>query len=137
MFVAWDLQGERVAGQVLCRILKNCNGEVFEVSVGLGHRRKGLARFLLLTALHELRFRGVKMITLGTRAENPTEAWRLYESVGFETQKGFLRWRKARDQENLPNKKHSWIGIASSDVTDLSERVDELLFADGSLERYE
>lgn len=95
MFVAWELQAERIAGQVLCRILKNGNGEVFEVSVGLGHRRKGIATFLLLTALHELRSRGAQTITLGTRAENPTKAWRLYEQVGFVTHKGFLRWRKA------------------------------------------
>lgn len=38
---------------------------------------------------------------------------------------------------NALNKKRPWIGMASSDITDLSERVDELLFADGSLERYE
>ena len=37
--------------------------------------------------------------------------------------------------ETQTNNKHSWIGMASSDITDLSERVDELLFADGSLER--
>jgi mycothiol synthase len=97
MFVVWELQSERIAGQVLCRILKNGNGEVFEVSVGVAHRKKGLARFLILTALHELRSRGVQMITLGTRADNLTQAWRLYESVGFETHKGFLRWRKNRN----------------------------------------
>ena len=46
--------------------------------------------------------------------------------------------------QNLPeidgtpqNKKRPWIGMASSDITDLSERVDELLFADGSLERHQ
>lgn len=102
MFVAWELQSERIAGQVMCRILKNGNGEVFEVSVGLGHRKKGLARYLLLQALHELRARSVQMVTLGTRAENPTQAWRLYESVGFETHKGFLRWRKTRIELQNP-----------------------------------
>lgn len=37
----------------------------------------------------------------------------------------------------LPNKfavpRHAWVGIGESDVTDLSERVDELLFADERL----
>lgn len=96
MFVAWELQAERIAGQVLCTILSSGDAEVFEVSVGLGHQRKGLGRFLLLSALHELRSRGVGLITLGTRAENPTKAWRLYEKVGFRPSKDFLRWRKRR-----------------------------------------
>ncbi len=96
MFVAWELQSERIAGQVLCTILNNGNAEVLEVSVGVGHQRKGLGRFLLLNALHELRSRGVELITIGTRAENPTEAWRLYENVGFRPGKDFLRWRKKR-----------------------------------------
>ena len=96
MFVAWELQSERIAGQVLCTILDSGDAEVLEVSVGLGHQRKGLGRFLLLNALHELRSRGVELITIGTRAENSTEAWRLYESVGFRASKDFLRWRKKR-----------------------------------------
>ena len=37
----------------------------------------------------------------------------------------------------LPDKfaapRHAWVGIGQSDVTDLSERVDELLFADEQL----
>lgn len=96
MFVAWELQAERIAGQVLCTILDNGDAEVLEVSVGVGHQRKGLGRFLLLNALHELRSQGVELITIGTRAENPTEAWRLYEKVGFRPSKDFLRWRKKR-----------------------------------------
>ncbi len=96
MFVAWELQSERIAGQVLCTVLDSGDAEVLEVSVGIGHQRKGLGRFLLLNALHELRSRGAKLTTLGTRAENPTEAWRLYERVGFRASKDFLRWRKKR-----------------------------------------
>lgn len=97
MFVARELQSERIAGQVLCTIFDSGVAEVFEVSVGLGHQRQGLGHFLLLNALHELRSRGAQRITLGTRAENPTEAWRLYERVGFRASKDFLRWRKKRD----------------------------------------
>ncbi len=95
-FVAWELQAERIAGQVLCRVLENGVGEVYHVSVGVGHWRKGIARTLLLMALREMRSRGVQEFTLGTRQENQTEAWRLYESVGFETIKAFPRWRKHR-----------------------------------------
>jgi mycothiol synthase len=95
-FVAWELQSERIAGQVLCRLLEDGAAEVFEVSIGAGHRRKGIAKNLLLQALHELRARGATTITLGTRQENSTQAWRLYEQVGFRTVKTFPRWRKRR-----------------------------------------
>ena len=78
-FVAWELQSERIAGQVLCRMLENGAGEVYEVSIGAGHWRKGIAKSLLLQAVHELRARGSRAITLGTRQENTTQAWRLYE----------------------------------------------------------
>jgi len=80
-FVAW--QGSRVAGQVLCRLHERC-GEVFEVSVGYGHRRKGLARALLARGIEALRARGVPVVRLYTVYENPTAAWRLYEQVGFQ-----------------------------------------------------
>ncbi len=90
-FVAW--QGSRVAGQVLCRVHEHC-GEVFEVSIGYGHRRRGLARALLTRGVDALRKRGVPSIRLGTRYEYPTEAWRLYEQVGFRRVGVFPRWRK-------------------------------------------
>jgi ribosomal protein S18 acetylase RimI-like enzyme len=90
-FVAW--QGSRVAGQVLCRVHKHC-GEVFEVSVGYGHRRRGLARSLLTQGMDALRKRGVPTVRLGTRYENPTGAWRLYEQVGFRRKGVFPHWRK-------------------------------------------
>lgn len=91
-FVAW--QGSRVAGQVLCRVRERC-GEVFEVSVGYGHRRKGLARALLLEGLAALQERGVPVIRLYSVYENPTAAWQLYQQVGFRKVAVFPRWRKA------------------------------------------
>jgi ribosomal protein S18 acetylase RimI-like enzyme len=88
-FVAW--QGSRVAGQILCRVRERC-GEVFEVSVGYGHRRKGLARALLLQGLAALQGRGVQVI-------RPIPCMRirrrLYEQVGFRKVAVFPRWRKA------------------------------------------
>src|SRR5262245_16930878 len=62
-FVAWC--GSRIAGQVLCRVREQA-GEIFEVSVGVGHRRRGLARALLLRGLAALRERGVQYIRLYT-----------------------------------------------------------------------
>ena len=90
-FVAW--RGSRVAGQVLCRI-GNDRAEVFEVSVGYAHRRKGLAKALLSRALLALRERELKSVRLYTVYENPTEAWRLYEQCGFQKINAFPRWRK-------------------------------------------
>lgn len=90
-FVAWE--PSRIAGVVLCRI-ENDVADVYEVSVAHAHRRKGLAKALLTTALAELRRRNVSAIRLITWRENPSAAWRLYESVGFETIKEFPRWRK-------------------------------------------
>ncbi len=89
--VAW--QGSRVAGQVLCRVHERC-GEVFEVSIGVGHRRRGLARELLTRGLIALQRQGVRTVRLGTTFENPTEAWRLYEQAGFRILAEFPRWRK-------------------------------------------
>lgn len=90
-FVAW--QGSRIAGQVLCRVHEHC-GEVHEVSIGYGHRRRGLGRALLTRGLDTLRQRGISTIRLGTRYENPTEAWRLYEQIGFQRVRVFPCWRK-------------------------------------------
>jgi mycothiol synthase len=95
-FVVWESESHRIAAHVLCRINKNGTAEIFEVSVGIAHRRKGLARALLQRAIYALRSRGVKKIVLGTRRENPTEAWRLYESVGFRIVKEYPRWRKQK-----------------------------------------
>jgi ribosomal protein S18 acetylase RimI-like enzyme len=90
-FVAW--QSSRVAGAVLCRI-RNQVATVYEVSVGHAHRRHGLARALLTRALQELESRHPKAIRIVTKKEFPTQAWRLYESVGFNRIKDFPRWRK-------------------------------------------
>ena len=89
--VAW--QGSRVAGQVLCRVHERC-GEIREVSIGYGHRRRGLGQALLTRGLDALRRREVPTIRLGTRADNPTEAWRLYEQTGFRKVGVFPCWRK-------------------------------------------
>ncbi len=90
-FVAWE--PTRIAGVVLCRIQNNI-ADVYEVSVSHWHRRKGVAKALLSAALAELLARSVDVIRINTWLENPTEAWRLYENVGFRTIKEFPRWRK-------------------------------------------
>jgi hypothetical protein len=39
--------------------------------------------------------------------------------------------RVLQSSETSTAKKRAWIGMASSEISDLSERVDELLFAEG------
>jgi mycothiol synthase len=92
--VAWD--GEQLAGQVLCEILKG-RGEVAEVSVRGPWRGRGLARALLVRGLHALRERGVRAVRIHTRADNRYGSVRLYESVGFRPLKHYVRYRKPMD----------------------------------------
>lgn len=89
--VAWD--GDQVAAQVL-PVIRNGRAEIFEVSVRPAWRGRGLGRALLTRALHDLRRRNVSAIRLHTVLEFPTQAWRLYESVGFRVLKRFPRYRK-------------------------------------------
>ncbi len=90
--VAWD--GDEPAGQVI-PLIERGRAEIYEVSVRPAHRRRGLARALLARQLDELRARGVAVVRLHTMAEFPTQAVRLYESLGFHTLKEFPRYRKA------------------------------------------
>ena len=92
-FVAW--MQTYIAGQVLAEIRPDGTAELYEVSVGAAHQRRGLARTLMLHALHELKRRGVKEVWIGTRQENPSQAWKQYEKLGFRTVKTFPRWRKS------------------------------------------
>jgi mycothiol synthase len=87
--VAWD--GNQIAGQVI----EKGRAEVFEVSVRPSWRRRGLARGLLLRALHGLRARGVDVIRLHTNSDFRTRARDLYQSVGFRVLKEFPRYRKS------------------------------------------
>jgi mycothiol synthase len=96
-FVLWEPESHRIAAHVLCRINEHGTAELFEVSVGVAHQRKGIARALMQRAIHTLRSRDVKKMVIDTRLENPTQAWRLYESVGFRILKQFPRWRKRKN----------------------------------------
>ena len=89
--IAWE--GDQIAGQVLT-VIERGRAEVFEVSVRPAWRRRGLARALLLRALHGLRGRGVGEMRLHTNDEFPTRAQDLYRSVGFRLLKEFPRYRK-------------------------------------------
>lgn len=59
-----------------------------------GFRRIGLGRAMLLAGMQRLKQDGVTTAKLGVDAENPTGALRLYEAVGFDRVKTWVRYAK-------------------------------------------
>lgn len=86
--VAWD--GEQVAGHVVVAVHPEDNarfgvrrGVLDSVAVRRPWRQRGLARALIVRALHALRNHGETSASLGVDAQNPHRALHLYESCGF------------------------------------------------------
>ena len=97
--VAWD--GAEVAGQVRSFISERENRELGKlrgytenISVRRPYRRKGLARALLAQSLAAVRDRGMTEAVLGVSLANLHDAFRLYESVGFERYRLWTTFRK-------------------------------------------
>ena len=97
--VAWD--GDLVAGSVLPAIYPDDNammgirrGWLDRVAVRRPWRRRGVARALIVSALVELRRRGMSEAMLGVDAENPTGALGLYEGLGFRVHRRSAVYRK-------------------------------------------
>lgn len=87
--VAWD--GDRVAGQVRSFVDSVENAEFGRqrgwtefISTHRAWRKRGVASALICASLRELKKRGMTEAALGVHTENPTGAFRLYESLGFE-----------------------------------------------------
>jgi mycothiol synthase len=115
--LAEDLAGQR-QGMLLgvdasddTRIVATCHG-VFDtternpdggprawisnVTVDPASRGRGIARAILLTALHELRARGAGSITLGVDGGDPAPL-KLYLSTGFQTISSTEAWDRSLD----------------------------------------
>lgn len=97
--VAWD--GSEVAGQVRSFIDADENIEYsFQrgwtefISVRKPYRRRGLARALLCQSLVRLREEGMTEAALGVVTSNPTGAFTLYQSVGFEVRRTWTNYEK-------------------------------------------
>jgi ribosomal protein S18 acetylase RimI-like enzyme len=97
--VAWDERTAEMAGQVQV-LIRAGRPEIEEVSVRAPYRRRGLARALIARGLDALRGKGIHSVRLRTVYENPQQAWRVYESVGFRVLKRFPRYRKAMGMGN-------------------------------------
>jgi mycothiol synthase len=96
--VAWDERTGEVAGQVQV-LIRDGRPEIEEVSVRAPYRRRGLARALIAAGLDALRAKGIAAVRLRTVYENPQQAWRVYQSVGFRVLKRFPRYRKGMRDE--------------------------------------
>jgi len=62
-------------------------GEVFVIGVLKAHRRKGIGVRLMLHGLERLKAKGMTKAILGVEDNNPTQAIRLYEKLGFRVKK--------------------------------------------------
>jgi ribosomal protein S18 acetylase RimI-like enzyme len=82
--------GDQVVGLCLCLIrddrirwMGRRDGYVDTMCVRPSHQRRGVGAALLLTCLQALRQAGMVSATLETDEDNPTEAARFYQQVGF------------------------------------------------------
>jgi mycothiol synthase len=97
--IAWDDEG--VAGQVKSFIDTAQNEEhgrkrgwTEQISTARRWRRKGVAKALIVESIRELAARGMTEVALGVHTENPTGAYQLYESLGYEITRTWTTYRK-------------------------------------------
>ncbi len=100
--VAWE--GDQVVGVVHAFIDQKENacynrqrGWTEGICVRKPWRQRGVARALIARALRALKERGMQEAALTVHTDNPNQALRLYESMGFRTQKMQLIYRKPMD----------------------------------------
>ena len=75
------VDGHRVAGYVIAHDGRD-EGEILNLGVAQGDRRRGVGRALVADVLSALRSRGVRAVYLEVRESNAV-ARRLYQSMGF------------------------------------------------------
>jgi GNAT superfamily N-acetyltransferase len=99
--VAWDLDTNQVAGQVLTFILHAENekfnrkrGYTESISVRRPWRKRGLARALIALSLRAQKDQGMLESALGVDSENLSGATRIYEDCGFQVVKRNTVYRK-------------------------------------------
>jgi mycothiol synthase len=97
--IAWDDQG--VAGQVKSFIDTAQNavhgrkrGWTEQISTARRWRRRGVAKALIVESIRELAARGMTEAALGVHTENPTGAYQLYQSLGYEVSRTWTTYRK-------------------------------------------
>jgi mycothiol synthase len=100
--IAWE--GDRVVGQVRSFIDTAENqeydrrrGYTENISTARDWRGRGVARALICQSLRVLRERGMEEAGLGVHAENPTGAFQLYSSLGYEVIATWSVYERALD----------------------------------------
>lgn len=98
--VAWE--GDQVVGQVRSFIDPDENAEyrrlrgwTEDISTIKEWRGRGVARSLICQSLVVLRERGMTEAALGVHAENPTGAFHLYSSLGYQVERTWTVYEKA------------------------------------------
>jgi mycothiol synthase len=88
-------EGDEIAAAVRNEADRNGGGYVAVIGVRRAYRGRGYARALLLRSFREFYERGMRRVTLGVDAQNPTGATKLYESVGMEIEEENVVFEKA------------------------------------------
>ncbi|MGE5251406.1 MAG: GNAT family N-acetyltransferase, partial [Bacteroidota bacterium] len=89
--IAWD--GDQVAGYSLCRFRSGI-GWVGTLGVRRPWRKRGLGMALLQHSFGEFHRRGMKTVSLGVDAANPTGARRLYQKAGMQIAAQYVIYEK-------------------------------------------
>jgi mycothiol synthase len=88
-----ELNGESVGCILICidekyNLEKKVRaGEVFTIGVLKEYRRKGIGTRLMLYGLEWLKAKGMTRAILGVEDDNPTQAMRLYDKLGFKVKR--------------------------------------------------
>lgn len=97
--IAWE--GDEFVGMILNHVRENENkqygykrGYTENIAVRKPWRRRGIAKALLVRSLKMFREMGFDSTALGVDTENPNDARRLYESVGYKTVRTIIVYRK-------------------------------------------
>jgi mycothiol synthase len=88
------LDGERIVATATNSVIPGDIGWISGLGTVPSHRRRGLARAILLHSFGEFWRRGLRSVALGVDSENLTGATRLYESVGMRVELAFDQVRK-------------------------------------------
>ena len=93
----WFVIRERGEMAAVVRNEANRNGGGYVAAIGVRRpwRGKGYAKGLLLHTFREFYGRGIKRVTLGVDAENPTGATHLYERVGMHVEQENVVFEKS------------------------------------------
>ena len=88
------LDGDETVGTSSNSILAEGVGWVSGLGVVASHRRRGIARAILLHSFGVFWRRGMQSVALGVDADSLTGATRLYESVGMRVVQQYDQFRK-------------------------------------------